>query len=87
MLVKSNNNAKPTNVVYLLPELMTYFQHRKIETIGNWIVGTIWVFRGCQVEMHDEGFTCNCKKKPRDACNHIKSVQFGILGVGQEYYK
>jgi hypothetical protein len=66
---------------------MTYFQHRKIETVGNWIVGTIWAFRSCQVEMHDEGFTCTCKKRPTSKCNHIKSVELGLLGVGQEHHK
>ena len=66
---------------------MNYIQSKSINTVDHQFVGSTWQFRGCQVEMHDEGFTCNCKKKPRDACNHIKSVQFGILGVGQEYYK
>lgn len=66
---------------------MTFFQHRSINTVGNWIVGTIWPFRNCQVEMHEEGFTCTCKKRPRDACNHIKSVQLGLLGVNQEFHK
>lgn len=51
------------------------------------MVGTTWRFRGCQVEMHNDGFSCDCKKKPRDKCNHIKSVEFGILGVGAVEYK
>lgn len=66
---------------------MTFFQHRSINTVGNWIVGTVWAFRSCQVEMHEEGFTCTCKKRPRDACNHIKSVQLGLLGVSQVHNK
>jgi hypothetical protein len=66
---------------------MTYFQHRKITTAGNSHVGTVWTFRSCQVEMHEEGFNCTCKKRPIVKCNHIKSVELGLLGVGQTYYK
>lgn len=66
---------------------MTYFQHHKITTQGNYLVGTAWTFRGCQVEMHEEGFTCNCKKRLTNVCNHIKSVHLGLLGVGQTYWK
>lgn len=66
---------------------MTYFQHNKITTKGNWHVGTVWNFRSAKVEMHDEGFTCNCKKRPTVKCNHIKSVELGLLGVGQTYQK
>lgn len=66
---------------------MTYFQHKSINTKGNFLVGTIWPFRGAQVEMHEEGFSCNCKKRLTFVCNHIKSVQLGLLGVGQTHYK
>jgi hypothetical protein len=66
---------------------MIYFEHSKITTKGNYLVGTSWPFRGCQVVMHDEGFACNCKKRLTFVCNHIKSVQLGILGVGQTYWK
>jgi hypothetical protein len=37
--------------------------------------------------MHDEGFTCNCKKRLTVECYHIKSVQLGILGVNQGFHK
>jgi len=66
---------------------MTYFQHRSIDTENHHFVGTTWPFRSCHVEMHKEGFTCTCKKRLTFKCNHIKSVELGILGVGQKYYK
>jgi hypothetical protein len=66
---------------------MTYFQHSKITTQGSHLVGTTWPFRGCEVIMYDEGFGCTCKKKPIVKCNHIKSVELGLLGVGQKYWK
>lgn len=66
---------------------MTYFQHNKINTVGNFLTGVVWNFRGCQVVMHDEGLSCNCKKRPVAKCNHIKSVELGLLGVGQTYQK
>jgi hypothetical protein len=66
---------------------MTYFQHRSINTVGNWIVGTTWPFRNCHVEMHEEGFSCTCKKRPIVKCNHIKSVELGLLGVNQAHHK
>ena len=67
--------------------VVTYFQHHKIETSGNCHVGTVWAFRAAQVEMHEEGFTCTCKKRPTVKCNHIRSVELGLLGVSQTYYK
>lgn len=67
--------------------MMTYFQHRSINTQGHQFVGTVWPFRGCQVEMHDEGFVCTCKKRLTFKCNHIKSVELGILGVGRTHYR
>jgi hypothetical protein len=66
---------------------MNLFQNRKINTLGNFLVGTTWQFRGCQVTMHSDGFFCNCKKRLTYKCNHIKSVELGILGVGQQYHK
>jgi hypothetical protein len=42
---------------------LMHFQHHKIETKGNHLIGTSWPFRGCQVVMHEDGFTCNCKTK------------------------
>ncbi len=67
--------------------VVIYFEHHKITTKGNWHVGTVWPFRGCEVEMHEEGFSCTCKKRPTTKCNHIKSVELGLLGVGQQYWK
>ena len=66
---------------------MNYMQHRHINTKDNHLIGTIWPFRGAQVEMHEEGFSCTCKKRLTYVCNHIKSVQLGLLGVGQTHYK
>lgn len=66
---------------------MTYFQHHKISTQGSHLVGTVWPFRGCEVVMHDEGFTCSCKKRLTIKCSHIRSVELGLLGVGQKYWK
>jgi hypothetical protein len=66
---------------------MTYMQHRHINTENNYMLGTIWKFREAQVEMHKEGFSCTCRKRLTYVCNHIKSVQLGILGVGQTHYK
>jgi hypothetical protein len=66
---------------------MKYFQHRKIETKDSHFIGMTWPFRNCDVEMHDEGFTCNCKKRLTVECYHIKSVQLGILGVNQGFHK
>jgi hypothetical protein len=66
---------------------MTFFQHRAINTKGNYLVGTTWPFRGCHVEMHEDGLSCTCKKRLTYKCNHIISVELGILGVGQTYRK
>jgi hypothetical protein len=63
------------------------FQTRNINTEGHYLIGTIWPFRSAQVEMHSDGFSCNCKKKPRDKCYHIKSVELGILGVDTKEYR
>lgn len=66
---------------------MTYFRHNKINHIGNFLIGTTWNFRSCFVEMFEEGFTCTCKKRPVVKCNHIKSVELGLMGVGQIHNK
>lgn len=65
---------------------MLLFESKYISTQNHYMVGTIWPFRGCQVEMHTDGFSCNCKKRPRFKCNHVKSVEFGILGVNAKEY-
>jgi hypothetical protein len=66
---------------------MTYFQNKKINSLEHFLVGFTWPFRDCHVELHDEGFMCTCKKRLTYKCNHIKSVELGILGVGQKYHK
>lgn len=66
---------------------MQIFMSKYITTQGHHFVGFVWPFRNCQVEMHSDGFSCNCKKQPRDKCNHIKSVEFGILGVNAKEYR
>jgi hypothetical protein len=60
---------------------------KSINMKNHHMIGTIWPFRGCQVEMHEDGFSCNCKKRLASKCYHIKSVELGILGVGQKYYE
>lgn len=64
---------------------MTYFECKHINTKNHPLSGTVWSFRGCTVEMNDRGFTCNCKNS-KFKCNHIKSVEFGILGVNSKEY-
>lgn len=66
---------------------MKYFQSKSINTQNHHLVGFTWPFRGCYVEMHNDGFSCNCKTRLTYKCNHIKSVELGILGVGQTYYE
>ena len=63
------------------------FQHKHINTNNHWLVDTIWPFRGCSVTMHHDGFSCDCQKKPRIKCKHIKSVEMGIFGVNYKGYK
>lgn len=59
---------------------------RKINFADHFMLDTVWHFRGCQVVMHDDGFGCNCKKKLTEACNHIRSVEYGIYGVGLTHW-
>lgn len=59
---------------------MKIFSSSFINTNLHLFVGTKWNFRGCFVEMLDEGFTCNCLKRPRVKCDHIKSVEISITG-------
>jgi hypothetical protein len=63
------------------------FPHKYINTEGHWMVGTVWPFRGCSVIMDSDGFECDCQKKPRQKCKHIKSVEMGIFGVNLKQYK
>lgn len=66
---------------------MNYFTSKYINTLSHQFIGIIWTFRGCQVEMHKQGFTCNCKDARKEKCKHIKSVEFGILGVDMKEFK
>lgn len=65
---------------------MTQFQSKYIDTATHVFLGAIWEFRNCCVEMSTDGFACDCQKKPRVKCNHIKSVELGILGVNCKKY-
>lgn len=58
-----------------------------ITTQRHPFVGVVWQFRGCQVEMHEDGFSCSCKKTHREKCKHVKSVELGILGVNAKEYR
>jgi hypothetical protein len=60
---------------------------KSINTESHYLIGVVWPFRGCEVEMHRDGFSCTCKKRMTYKCNHIKSVELGILGVGQKQYE
>lgn len=62
------------------------FKSKYIDTNDHCFIGIKWPFRGCYVEMHPNGFSCTCQKKPRQKCKHIKSVEFGILGVNSKEY-
>ena len=66
---------------------MIILSSKSNNTQGHHLIGMEWSFRNCKVEMHNEGFSCNCKKRLTYKCNHIKSVELGILGVGQTYYE
>jgi hypothetical protein len=66
---------------------MKYFKSKFINTVGHAFNGTAWTFKGCEVIMHETGFACTCMKRMKYKCNHIKSVELGILGVGQTYYE
>jgi hypothetical protein len=59
--------------------------HRLINFANHHLLGFVWSFRGCSVELTELGFVCSCGKK--DKCYHIQSVELGLLGVGQKYYK
>ena len=63
------------------------FQNKHIDTASHIFLGTKWAFRGCEVDMSTDGFACNCQKQPRFKCNHIKSVELGILGVNFKEFK
>lgn len=58
-----------------------------INTKNHWAVGTQWQYAKGMVTMHDEGFSCTCKKNPRKACNHIRNVKLRIYGTFDEHYK
>lgn len=65
---------------------MTPFPHKYINTVGHWLLGVQWPFRGCSVTMTEDGLVCDCQKAPRFKCKHIKSVEMGIFGVNEKKY-
>ena len=65
---------------------MKIFNSGYINTEYHHLLGMVWPFRGCQVQMFVDGFGCTCQKRPREKCNHIKSVEYGILGVNTKEY-
>lgn len=66
---------------------MVTFPSTVIATDGHWAVGTQWHYAKSTVTMFNEGFHCDCKKKPRKQCNHITNVKRRMYGVFDEYYK
>ena len=65
---------------------MNYFECKYIDTQNHFLIGMTWPFRDCNVEMHSEGLSCTCRKNAKYKCNHIKNVEFGILGVNAKEY-
>lgn len=65
---------------------MNKFQSKFINTDRHVFVGLTWPFRGCEVELCEDGFTCTCREKHRYKCNHIKSVEFALAGVNAKDY-
>ena len=65
---------------------MKIFPTSSINTKGHHLVGFQWPFRSALVEMHEEGFSCTCKKNPIKPCNHIKNVKMRLNGVFEEKY-
>ena len=57
-----------------------------INTQGHWAVGTEWPYAKGVVTMHDDGFSCTCRKNPRVPCNHIKNVKLRMYGTFDEHY-
>jgi hypothetical protein len=57
-----------------------------ITTQGHWLVDTEWQYRNAVVKMHDDGFSCSCKKNPIKPCSHIKNVKLRLYGTFDEHY-
>lgn len=66
---------------------MNCIPSKYINTQSHQFLGIVWPFRAGKVEMHKTGFTCKCKDAKKDKCWHIKSVEFGILGVDAKEYR
>ena len=62
------------------------FPSTVIKTDGHWAVGTQWQYSKGVVTMYDEGFHCDCKKNPRQPCNHIRNVKLRLYGTFDELY-
>jgi len=65
---------------------LTIFPTHIIKTNNHFLVGTQWSYAKGVVTMHEEGFSCTCKKKPRVSCNHIKNVKLRLYGIFEEHY-
>lgn len=65
---------------------MKIFPTKGIATDGHWAVGTDWQYAKGVVTMHDEGFSCTCKKNPTKPCNHITNVKQRMYGLFQKDY-
>jgi hypothetical protein len=65
---------------------MKIFPASLINTKTHWLLGTEWVYSKGVVKMHEDGFSCTCRKNPRIPCNHIKNVKLKIYGTFDEYY-
>jgi hypothetical protein len=76
-LVKQSTGSKP----------MAIFSSSTIQTKGHWAVGTQWQYSKGVVTMYDEGFHCDCKKNPRQPCNHIRNVKLRLYGTFDEHYQ
>jgi len=57
-----------------------------ITTKDHWAIGTEWTYAKGIVKMHDDGFSCSCRKNPRLPCNHIKNVKLRMYGTFDEHY-
>lgn len=58
-----------------------------INTQDHWAVGTEWIYSKGTVTMHNEGFSCSCKKNPRKPCNHIRNVKLRLYGTFDQHYE
>ena len=62
------------------------FATKGIMTQDHFLVGTEWSYGASVVTMFNEGFGCNCAKKPRKPCKHITNVKLRLYGTFEEHY-